>query len=282
METLDPATGQPLPADAIQRILFIANTTHVYNIPPLSSTKGHSATSWTADPARHIFTARLRVVETSLPSPTAETNGQGLKVDVVLEDGKTGALFAAAPYAAASAVEAAVDSSRFFALTVRDPNGRKAVLGIGFEDRSEAFDLNLALQEARKALGWEGSASSGQGAGAGVGGVGGRAGGKAEEVESKDYSLKEGETITVNLGGKVGGGPGGKRSSQIVERDARAAEEGEAVNLQSFALAPPPGSSSPGVGSGQAAPLSAQEARKQKRLSARDLGFDDGQFGEFA
>lgn len=277
METLDPATGQPLPADAIQRILFIANTTHVYNIPPLSSTKGHAATSWTADPARHIFTARLRVVETSLPSPTAETNGQGLKVDVVLEDGKTGALFAAAPYAAASAVEAAVDSSRFFALTVRDPNGRKAVLGIGFEDRSEAFDLNLALQEARKALGWEGSASSGPGAGAA--GAGG-AGGKAEEVESKDYSLKEGETITVNLGGKMGGGgPGGKRSSQIVERPA---EEGETVNLQSFALAPPPGSSSPGMGSGQAAPLSAQEARKQKRLSARDLGFDDGQFGEFA
>jgi hypothetical protein len=50
--------------------------------------------------------------------------------------------------------------------------------------------------------------------------------------------------------------------------------------LASFSLAPPPPPSSSGgnvVGG-----VSAREARAQKRLSAQQLGFDDGQFGEFA
>lgn len=43
MESIDPATGQPLPADAIQRVLFIVGTVHVYNIPPMTPGKGHVA-----------------------------------------------------------------------------------------------------------------------------------------------------------------------------------------------------------------------------------------------
>ena len=49
MESIDPATGRALPADAIQRILFIANSVHVYNIPPLTSTKGYMAYDLTND-----------------------------------------------------------------------------------------------------------------------------------------------------------------------------------------------------------------------------------------
>jgi hypothetical protein len=186
MELLDPATGTALPNDAIQRILFVANAVHVYNIPPLTSTKGYSASTWTAEPQRHIFTARLRVVETAYES-TSSTNQ--LKVDAVLEDASTGQLFAAAPYTAPGVVEPVLDSSRFFALTVRDPQGRKAILGIGFEERSEAFDLSIALQEARKALGWEGEQS--------------KPAATKEQEEHKDYSLKEGETITVSSRVKV-------------------------------------------------------------------------------
>ncbi|KAF5229256.1 hypothetical protein FOXYS1_15946, partial [Fusarium oxysporum] len=142
MELLDPATGAALPNDAIQRILFVANAVHVYNIPPLTSTKGYSASTWTAEPQRHIFTARLRVVETAYES---ESSTNKLKVDAVLEDASSGQLFAAAPYTAPGVVEPVLDSSRFFAVTVRDPQGRKAILGIGFEERSEAFDLSIAL-----------------------------------------------------------------------------------------------------------------------------------------
>ncbi|KAK2616838.1 hypothetical protein QQS21_000215 [Conoideocrella luteorostrata] len=260
MDLLDPSTGQPLPNDAIQRVLFIANTVHVYNIPPLTSMKGHSAASWTADPARHIFTARLRVVETAYET-SAESK---LKVDVVLEDASNGQLFAAAPYTGSSAVEPVLDSSRFFALTVRDPQGRKATLGIGFEERSEAFDLAVALQEARRSLGLEGVQRR-------------ESGGKEES--KRDYSLKEGETITVNIGKKLGR----RREPESSPSSS------DPTTLQSFALPPPPAAAAAAVASSDAGeggfalpPPPTAEDVKRKRRSLRDMGFDDGQFGEFA
>jgi hypothetical protein len=245
MDLVDPATGQALPEDAIQRILFFANKVHIYNIPPLTSMKGHTAASWTADPSRQIFTARLRIVETSFDSASANDESN-LKVDVVLEDPSNGQLFAAAPYTDRAAVEPVLDSSRFFALTVRDPQGRKAVLGIGFEDRSDAFDLGVALQEARRGLGLEADAAKKP---------------EANQVE-KDYSLKEGETITVNIGSKLGR-----------RRQPESPSTSDPVTLQSFALPPPPSASSSSA--------SADDV-KRKRRSLRDMGFDDGQFGEFA
>lgn len=256
MELLDPATGQTLPPDAIQRILFVANAVHIYNIPPLASTKGHSAASWTADPKRHIFTARLRVIETAYESPDSAAK---LKVDAILEDASSGQLFAAAPYTAPAVVEPVLDSSRFFALMVRDPQGRKAMLGIGFEERSEAFDLSIALQEARKALGLEPQQSP-------------AAKKKEEEEEKRDYSLKEGETITVSFGS----GKFGRRRPQQTE-----ASGSGSANLQSFALPPPPPGPS-GGGFSLPPPPSAQDVKQQKQQAAKDLGFDDGQFGEFA
>jgi len=278
METIDPSTGLPLPADAIQRILHLASPIHVYSIPPLTTARGHVAATWTEDPKRHIFTCRLRVIETAIPSPTP-SSPDTVKVDIILEDPSTGALFAAAPYTIRAVVEPAADSSRFFALRVQDPAGRKATLGIGFEERSEAFDFGVALQEAEKAIG---------------GGVRMDVGVRREEKEKveekRDYSLKEGETITVNLSGTKFGRnrirpPPGKG-------DGKGAGEGEGgKSLNSFALAPPPGSG-PGLSLGGGGggggngflppPPSAQEVRKQKRLSAQELGFDDGQFGEFA
>src|SRR5690348_17349248 len=117
MDTLDPATGHSLGPDAIQRVLFIANSVHVYNIPPIVPGKGHVAASWTADSQRQIFTSRLRIIETSVTLPSGE---EKMKTDIVLEDAKTGQLFAAAPYTSQAIVESVSDSSRFFALRVQD------------------------------------------------------------------------------------------------------------------------------------------------------------------
>lgn len=301
METIDPATGRPLPADAIQRILFVAKSVHVYNIPPLASLKGYKAASWTEDPKRNIFSCRLRIIETSVARPggTGEDEDEEVKADIVLEDPSTGQLFAAAPYVDPAVVEPAIDSSRFFALRVQDGAGRKATLGIGFEERSEAFDFGVGLQEAQKSLslagGAAGAAWAGSGSGSGLASAGGRQAGQqaaAGKAERRDYSLKEGETITVNLGGaKLGrkARPQGQQQQGL---------GGQGASLSSFALPPPPSANAP-RGSGilpppPGAPVVKSQQEKQERQgqgstsstvpqkSAQDLGFDDGQFGEFA
>ncbi|OTB03328.1 hypothetical protein M426DRAFT_321899 [Hypoxylon sp. CI-4A] len=264
MESIDPATGRALPSDAIQRVLFVAGSVHVYNIPPMVPGKGHVAASWTADDGkRQIFTARLRVIETAIPVSDGE---EQVKTDIVLEDSKNGQLFAAAPYTASAVVETVSDSSRFFALRVQDEAGRKASLGIGFEERSEAFDFGVSLQEAQKTLGWSNQ-------------NGGAPGGKPAELERKDsaekrdLSLKDGETITINLPGRFG------------RRKPEPPPQSSGEGFSSFSLPPPPSASSTSSGPRSPGilppPPNAQNVRA-KRLSAQDLGFDDGKFGEFA
>ncbi|KAH7349327.1 adaptin ear-binding coat-associated protein [Plectosphaerella cucumerina] len=269
--SIDPATGRPLPEDAIQRILFVAPKAHVYNIPP-AGPKGFTASDWTADNnKRLIFTARLRVLETAWEDtkPGSTDVIERIKVDILLEDSSTGQLFAAAPYTVPAIVEPAVDSSRFFALRVQDPEGRKATLGVGFEERSESFDFGVALQEARKGLGVDEAGAP----------VSAAAAAPAPAEEKKDYSLKEGETITINLGGKFRRRPPPQQQQQ----------QDEPADLSAFSLAPPPsGGSSSGAGSFLPPPPrpgashARTMSRDQKRRSAQDLGFDDGQNGEFA
>ncbi|KAK2806458.1 hypothetical protein FQN50_005876 [Emmonsiellopsis sp. PD_5] len=356
----DPASGKPLPADAIQRVLFICNPVHVYAIPPLTSMKGYTAADWTVpDPknnnqTRQIFTARLRVLETAIPSPSPAPSsqasqlqgrsagggspadvGEKVKTDILLEDPSNGNLFAAAPYTDAAAVEHALDSSRFFAIRVIG-DGRKAMLGIGFEDRSEAFDFGVTLQEARKVLGFglaaeqQGGAASGKvgGGGArglaprgriGVGGPGALQQHHQQKLtpekpasSPKDYSLKPGQTISINFGGKKAGGGGGGNNSVLLGQDqqpvqspATAAKE-EQTALFSIPPPPPPASrvennnfdnNSGGFGdSGAGFPMippppsssGNRRRRPQSMLNVEETkvvqGFDDdggGEFGDF-
>ncbi|KAI1133741.1 hypothetical protein F5Y10DRAFT_4228 [Nemania abortiva] len=257
MESIDPATGQPLPADAIQRVLFIVGTVHVYNVPPMTPGKGHVAASWTADEnKRQIFTARLRVLETAITQASGE---EKVKADIVLEDQRNGQLFAAAPYTAAAVVEPASDSSRFFALRVQDEAGRKATLGIGFEERSDAFDFGVSLQEAQKTLGWA------------QGGLPGKkpAEEKKDSAEKRDLSLKDGETITVNLPARFG------------RRRPPTGEEAPGGGLSSFSLPPPPSAAGSKGGGIPPPPPAPSTSSRAKRLSAANLGFDNGKFGEF-
>jgi len=155
---------------------------------------------------------------------------------------------------------------------VQGEGGRKAVLGIGFEERSEAFDFSVALQEVRRTLGIEDN---------------GKAGGKKvqkgetekQRVEKRDFSLKEGEVITVNIGGRAG---------RRKEKETADTGEFKSGLGGGFSLPPPP---SGGLGSFLPPPPSAQEVKAHKRLSQtfetpatgsiEDLGFDDGEFGEF-
>ncbi|KAM5490395.1 hypothetical protein MaudMau93_002593 [Microsporum audouinii] len=252
---MDPRTGEPLPPEAIQRVLYTCKAVHVYSIPPLTSMKGYEASTWTApDPqdgnkTREIFTARLRIIESAVPTLTPaarlrtpnrplaalpdeleEEESVELRTDIVLEDGETGALFAAAPYVEPSVVEHAIDSSRFFAVRV-EGEGKKAVLGVGFEDRSDAFDFGVALQEARKILGFSTSTtttSSSSSSSSSRTGVPQR----LQHQQARDYSLKPGENISVKPDRRADE----ERSSSI----AGSSSSSEPAALYSILPPPPP------------------------------------------
>jgi adaptin ear-binding coat-associated protein 1/2 len=268
----DPLTGQPLPPTAIQRILYLAPKVHVYQIPPATSTKGYQASTWTADNnKRQIFTARLRILETSIPGPG---DTEKVTTTLLLEDPSTGDLFAAAPYTTPNTVEQALDSSRFFAVTVVG-EGRRAVLGMGFEERSEAFDFSIALQDARRVLGMEKNPNA-------TGPPGRRAQQQQPEEPKRDFSLKDGETISINLGGLKG-----RRSRPDSASPGDQKTEQDAL----FSIKPPPAAgASPGAGAMPflPPPPSAKSVKEERRRSRQtfeqtpqDLGFDDGEFGEF-
>lgn len=272
------STPQNPPEDAIQRVLFIASNVHVYTIPPLTSTKGYLAAHWTAENnKRRIFAARLRVLETAIPDP--DGSGESLSTDILLEDPVTGELFAGAPYTDSRAVEAVLDSVRFFAVRVVGDGGRKAMLGIGFEERSEAIDFGITLQEVRKVQKMDPDAS---GKKSGTGPKGEKM--KAVVMEKKDFSLKEGETIHVDIGTK-----GRRKKDEVV---VGRVEDERAL----FSIPPPPYSSKDGIGGGKIPfippPPSTQNVKAERRRSRQpepaaearsvsDLGFDDGEFGEF-
>lgn len=188
-----------------------------------------------------------------------ETSIDGkIKADIVLEDPNTGDLFAAAPYTSTAAVQQANDSGRFFAIRVVGEGGMKATLGIGFEDRSPAFDFGIALGEVRKVLGWDGSNGA-------AGPPSAKVKSSADQDLKKDFSLKEGQTINIQVGSR------GRRAAPAVDTASNGDE-----NAALFSIAPPPGASKPQNEFPSIAPPSGVEGK-----SAKDFGFDDGEFGEF-
>lgn len=176
----------------------------------------------------------------------------------------TGDLFASAPYdVSGSSVEAVLDSSRYFVLRVEspDPNNsskkRRAYLGMGFQDRGDAFDFNVALQDwtkrvkriqaAREAEIWarEHPEQAAAAASSGTDGDPDLATGPSPHLPTgpkPDLSLKEGQTFAIN----IPGGTGGRR---------RATGEGEngsgsdLLNLN-FSAPPPARSQASGTGLG--------------------------------
>ncbi|ORX73303.1 adaptin ear-binding coat-associated protein 1 NECAP-1 [Linderina pennispora] len=163
-----------------ESLLFLSKEVFVYQIPPRQANAGYRATEWDVD--NPIFKARLRVL----------LAGEE-KCVVRLEDKSTGELFAACPVDPKGlAVEQVLDSSRYFVLRVQDEaTGSKMYIGIGFLDRSEAFDFNVALEDFRRSL-----------VPAETGGSGNASGATALAAEPKlDFSLKPDQKITVKMAG---------------------------------------------------------------------------------
>jgi hypothetical protein len=85
-------------------------------------------------------------------------------------------------------VEQVMDSSRYFVVKVEDPQtGRHAFLGVGFQERNDSFDFNVALQDHFKNLKLQQETEK-------------RRLNKNTDEQAVDYSLKEGQQISINIG----------------------------------------------------------------------------------
>ncbi|XP_017542363.1 adaptin ear-binding coat-associated protein 2 [Pygocentrus nattereri] len=187
--------------DTYESVLCVKPEVHVYRIPPRATNRGYRASEWKLD--EPAWSGRMKI--------TAKAKIAYIK----LEDKNTGELFAQAPVEQypGSAVEAVTDSSRYFVIRIDDGNGRHAFIGIGFADRGDSFDFNVALQDHFKWVKQESELA------------------KQEANQSAapklDLGFKEGQTIKISLG-------------NIKKKDAAAGARSRPG--ASGLLPPPPGS----------------------------------------
>ena len=125
--------------ESLEHTLLVVREVSVYKIPPRSTSGGYKCGDWLQ--SDKIWTGRLRVVSCKD------------RCEIRLEDANSAELFAACfiyPGQRESSVEPALDSSRFFVLKIEDGNGKHAFIGLGFNERNEAFDFNVALSDHEK------------------------------------------------------------------------------------------------------------------------------------
>ncbi|KAH9857209.1 hypothetical protein C2E23DRAFT_720462 [Lenzites betulinus] len=163
--------------EEIESILYIGREVSVYKIPPLKKNEGHRAQEW-GDLGSPLWKGRLRIIERS--------SGVALQ----FEDPTT--VFAKADYDPAKpSVEAVLDSSRYFVVRVED-NGRRAYIGMGFLERTDSFDFNVALQDYTKR--WRARMNPSE-----------ATSDPSPHVPTgpkKDYTLKEGQTFSISIPGR--------------------------------------------------------------------------------
>lgn len=175
-------------------VLFQTNECYVYMIPPRKSSASYRADEW--DVNKWAWEGALRVVS------------KGEQCMIKLEDKSTGELYAQAFVRRDQPlpVEPVIDSSRYFVLCVEENFGghtRHAFIGLGFRERPQAYDFQAALYDHVKYLNKKQA---------------------AEEMEqqyqtrsSVDYSLKEGQTLKLQL--KNPYGRDGTKRSMFFEKE---------------------------------------------------------------
>jgi hypothetical protein len=219
--------------DDYESVLLVIRECFVYRIPPLGSSKGYKAAEW--DVSSFLWSGRLRIVSIG-----------GKKCYIKLEDANSGELFAQCEYREDNnSVEPVIDSSRYFVLRIEDQaSGKHAYIGMGFQERSEAFDFNVALQDFTKHLKNENAP-------------------KVEYTGPKvDYSWKEGETININIGKLK------KSASSTKNTLPSTTTQNQSTNPNDFVLLPPPPSNKISV----TPPSSETSSQQDKKNEWADFG----------
>ncbi|XP_072962261.1 uncharacterized protein At1g03900 [Typha angustifolia] len=199
--------------ETFEHTLLVVREVSVYKIPPRSTSGGYKCGEWLQ--SDKIWSGRLRVVSC------------GERCEIRLEDPNSGELFAACfflPGQRENSVETVLDSSRYFVLKIEDGRGKHAFIGLGFNERNEAFDFNVALSDHEKYVRREHEKEIGE---------------ESEETQidihpAVNHRLKEGETIRINVKNKPSSGSGMLSTAGL---PGGASSKQKATTL----LAPPPG-----------------------------------------
>lgn len=236
--------------EELEYTLFNKRDVMVYQIPPASGAAGHKADDW----KKCIWRGRCRIV------------GKGKDLAIKMLDSTSGQLFAQCQIPNGEHdkyVERVIDSSRYFVLKITNGD-RHAFIGLGFEDRNDAFDFNCALADFKSTYVDKCEDSAGGD------------GEAAAREPAKDLALKEGQKITIKMPGlderaakrreqqaaqAGGGGFGGLLAPPPPSSGPSRRQDGGAEGLQPV-MAPPPSALSPpaaAVASGALASASPQE-----------------------
>lgn len=168
--------------EIIELVLFQVSECYVYLIPPRKSAASYRADEWNVN--KWAWEGTLKVIS------------RGEECIIRLADKTTGDLYARAFLRDGEQhpVEPVIDSSRYFVLRVEENLGgrlRHAFIGIGFRERTEAYDFQAALHDHMKYLNKKKTAEEMEQ--------------QYQNTSSVDYSLKEGETLVLQLKSKGSG-----------------------------------------------------------------------------
>ncbi|KAK8693249.1 hypothetical protein V6N13_070842 [Hibiscus sabdariffa] len=214
--------------EPLEIVLFQVSECYVYLIPPRKTAGSYRADEWNVN--KWAWQGILRV------------SSKGEECIIKLEDKNTGELYARAflrngePHP----VESVIDSSRYFVLRIEENIGgrrRHAFIGIGFRERTEAYDFQAALHDHMKYLNKKKTAEEMEQ--------------QFQNTSSVDYSLKEGETIVLQLKNTQSGGSSVKsKASELGIDKLSLADKGDQKDpVLSIKLPPPPPGPISSVGS---------------------------------
>ncbi|XP_047329084.1 uncharacterized protein At1g03900 [Impatiens glandulifera] len=260
----DPVEGNE-PNEELELVLFQVPECYVYLIPPRKSAASYRADEW--DVNKWTWEGALKVYS------------KGEECIIKLEDKTTGELYARAflrdgePHP----VEAVIDSSRYFVLRIEeniDGRLRHAFIGIGFRERTQAYDFQAALHDHMKYLEKKKTAEDMEQ--------------HYQNESSVDYSLKEGETIVLKLKNK--GSSIGEGVSNLTLEEKVTKKEG-ILSIKPLPLPPaPPSRSTPMTTTPLGSPSSSKEADDDDWNKANDdevvpsienKSLPDEDFGDF-
>ncbi|KAL1367608.1 hypothetical protein HN51_021666 [Arachis hypogaea] len=201
--------------EAYEHTLLVVREVAVYKIPPRASAGGYKCGEWLQ--SDKIWSGRIRVVS------------RRDRCEIRLEDPNSGDLFAACfiyPGQRETSVEPCLDSSRYFVLKIEDGRGKHAFIGLGFNERNEAFDFNVALSDHDKYVSREQEKEV----------AGGDDESQIDIHPAVNHRLKEGETIRINVKHKASSGTGMLSAAGLTGGHAATPKP----KPKALSLAPPP------------------------------------------